>query len=104
MNKEDQDIEILNQISNAHVFWDKVISIKEIYSKNEYVYDLEIEKVHNYIADGVVVHNSQLLKRVSQVVPKARYVSGKGASGAGLTATVVKDEFIRGYALEAGAL
>ncbi len=47
---------------------------------------------------------SQLLKRISQVVPKARYISGKGASGAGLTATVVKDEFIRGYALEAGAL
>ncbi|AJF61408.1 TPA: minichromosome maintenance protein MCM [Candidatus Woesearchaeota archaeon] len=47
---------------------------------------------------------SQLLKRISQVVPKSRYISGKGASGAGLTATVVKDEFIRGYALEAGAL
>ena len=47
---------------------------------------------------------SQLLKRTSEIAPKGRYVSGKGASGAGLTATVVKDEFIRGYALEAGAL
>ncbi len=47
---------------------------------------------------------SQLLKRMSEIAPKARYVSGKGASGAGLTATVVKDEFIKGYALEAGAL
>jgi replicative DNA helicase Mcm len=47
---------------------------------------------------------SQLLKRISEIAPKARYVSGKGASGAGLTATVVKDEFIKGYALEAGAL
>ncbi|MEM2131135.1 MAG: minichromosome maintenance protein MCM [Candidatus Woesearchaeota archaeon] len=47
---------------------------------------------------------SQLLKRISQIVPKSRYVSGKGASGAGLTASVVKDDFIRGYALEAGAL
>lgn len=47
---------------------------------------------------------SQMLKRVSLVAPKSRYVSGKGASAAGLTATVVKDEFLRGYALEAGAL
>ncbi|NQU98391.1 minichromosome maintenance protein MCM [Candidatus Woesearchaeota archaeon] len=47
---------------------------------------------------------SQMLKRMSQIAPKARYVSGKGASGAGLTASVVKDEFLRGYALEAGAL
>jgi replicative DNA helicase Mcm len=47
---------------------------------------------------------SQMLKRASIVAPKSRYVSGKGASAAGLTASVVKDEFLRGYALEAGAL
>lgn len=47
---------------------------------------------------------SQLLKRISHVAPKARFVSGKGASGAGLTASVVRDEFLKGWALEAGAL
>lgn len=47
---------------------------------------------------------SQLLKRVSKIAPKARFVSGKGASGAGLTASVVKDDFLKGWALEAGTL
>ena len=47
---------------------------------------------------------SQLLKRAQTIAPKSRYVSGKGASGAGLTASVVKDEFLKGWALEAGAL
>jgi replicative DNA helicase Mcm len=47
---------------------------------------------------------SQLLKRISMVAPKSRFIGGKGASGAGITATVVKDEFLRGWALEAGAL
>jgi replicative DNA helicase Mcm len=47
---------------------------------------------------------SQLLKRMNHVAPKSRFVSGKGASGAGLTASVVKDEFLKGWALEAGAL
>jgi replicative DNA helicase Mcm len=47
---------------------------------------------------------SQLIKRAQLVAPKSRYVSGKGASGAGLTAAVVKDEFLKGWALEAGAL
>ncbi len=47
---------------------------------------------------------SQLLKRILNVAPKARFVSGKGASGAGLTASVVKDEFLSGWSLEAGAL
>jgi replicative DNA helicase Mcm len=47
---------------------------------------------------------SQLLKRVSLVAPKGRYVSGKGVSGAGITAAVVRDEFLGGWSLEAGAL
>ncbi len=47
---------------------------------------------------------SQLVRRMSVVAPKSRFVSGKGASSAGLTASVVKDEFLRGWALEAGAL
>ena len=47
---------------------------------------------------------SQMLTFISKVAPKARYVSGKGASGAGLTAAVVRDEFLKGWALEAGAM
>ncbi|PIN75900.1 AAA family ATPase [Candidatus Woesearchaeota archaeon CG10_big_fil_rev_8_21_14_0_10_37_12] len=47
---------------------------------------------------------SQLLKRMQVVAPKARYITGKGASGAGLSAAVVKDEFLQGWSLEAGAL
>jgi replicative DNA helicase Mcm len=48
---------------------------------------------------------SQLMKLISQIVPRGKYVSGKGVTGAGLTATVVKDEqFMGGWVLEAGAL
>ncbi|MBI2670714.1 ATP-binding protein [Candidatus Woesearchaeota archaeon] len=57
--------------------------------------------------NGIVCHNSgksQTLQFVAKAAPKGRFVSGRGASGAGLTATVVKDEFLRGFALEAGAM
>lgn len=47
---------------------------------------------------------SMLLKRIKVVAPKGRFISGKGVSGAGLTAAVVKDEFLGGWSLEAGAL
>ena len=47
---------------------------------------------------------STLLTFISKAAPKARYISGKGVSGAGVTAAVVRDEFLRGWALEAGAL
>lgn len=47
---------------------------------------------------------SQLLKRMCKISPNAQYTSGKGTSGCGLTATVVKDELLGGWTLEAGAL
>lgn len=48
---------------------------------------------------------SVLMKVVSGLIPRGRYVSGKGVTGAGLTATVVRDEeFLGGWVLEAGAL
>ena len=60
--------------------------------------------IHILLVGDPGAGKSVLLKRISFVAPKARFVSGKGASGAGLTAAVVKDEFLKGWALEAGAL
>jgi len=47
---------------------------------------------------------SEILKWVSQVTPRGLYTSGKKATGAGLTATAVRDEIGGGWTLEAGAL
>lgn len=60
--------------------------------------------IHVFLVGDPGTAKSQLLKYVSGLAPKARYVVGKSASGAGITATVVRDEFMRGWALEAGAL
>ena len=97
------ELDRLAQLVDADLFWDEIVDVERI-PHDGVVFDLEVAEVHNYIANGVVVHNSQLLKRIKNVAPKSRYVSGKGASGVGLTASVVKDEFLKGYSLEAGAL
>ncbi|MEM2121759.1 MAG: minichromosome maintenance protein MCM [Candidatus Woesearchaeota archaeon] len=47
---------------------------------------------------------SSILSRMSLVAPKSRLISAASATGVGFTATLVKDEFLKGYALEAGAL
>jgi len=60
--------------------------------------------IHILLVGDPGVSKTQLLKYVAGIAPKARYVSGKGSSAAGITASVVKDEFIRGWSLEAGAL
>lgn len=60
--------------------------------------------IHVLLIGDPGVAKSQLLKYISGIAPRGRYVVGKAASGAGITATVVKDEFLKGWALEAGAM
>lgn len=60
--------------------------------------------IHVLLVGDPGAAKSQMLKRMQKIAPKSRYVSGRGATGAGLTASVVKDEFLQGWSLEAGAL
>ncbi len=60
--------------------------------------------IHILLVGDPGAAKSSLLMYMSKAAPKARYVAGRSASSAGITATVVKDEFLRGWALEAGAI
>jgi replicative DNA helicase Mcm len=60
--------------------------------------------IHILLVGDPGVAKSVMLTFISAIAPKARYVSGKSATGAGLTATVVKDELLKGWSLEAGAM
>ena len=61
--------------------------------------------IHILLIGDPASGKSQLLKLVPEIVPRGKYVSGKGTTGAGLTATVTKDEqFMGGWVLEAGAM
>lgn len=60
--------------------------------------------IHVLMVGDPGVAKSVLLKFASTIGPKGRYVSGRAASAAGLTAAVIKDEFLKGWALEAGAM
>ncbi len=60
--------------------------------------------IHVLLVGDPGVAKSVTLKFISRIAPKGRYVSGKAATGAGLTAAVVKDEFLKGWSLEAGAM
>ena len=73
-----ENIKTLNLISDSDIFWDKIVKIELIKDHGyEYVYDLTVENSHNFIVNGLLVHN---------------------------TAAVVKDEFLKGWGLEAGAM
>lgn len=61
--------------------------------------------IHLLLIGDPASGKSQLMKLVPQIVPRGKYVSGKGVTAAGLTASVSKDEqFMGGWVLEAGAI
>jgi len=60
--------------------------------------------IHILLVGDPGVAKSVTLGFMADISPKGRYVVGKSASGAGLTATVVRDEYLRGWSLEAGAM
>ena len=60
--------------------------------------------IHILLVGDPGVAKSVTLIFMAEISPKGRYVVGKSASGAGLTATVVRDEYLRGWSLEAGAM
>lgn len=98
------ELETLKKIANSNIIWSKIKDIKTLEKKNEEVYDLSIPSTNTFVANGIGVHNSVTLKFISNIAPRGRYIVGKATTGAGITATVVKDEFLKGWALEAGAM
>ncbi len=61
--------------------------------------------IHILLVGDPSTAKSQIMKLTSTLIPRGKYASGTGVTGAGLTATVVKDEdFMGGWVLEAGAL
>jgi DNA polymerase-3 subunit alpha len=46
----------LERLATSDVFWDRVVSITPMGEQD--TYDLTVEKDHNFVADGLIVHNS----------------------------------------------
>ena len=74
--KPSESLCILEKLANSDIFWDEISSIEEIEGE-DFVYDITVEGEHSFVANGMIIHN---------------------------TATVVKNEAIGGWVLEAGAL
>lgn len=61
--------------------------------------------LHLLLVGDPATAKSQIMKLASTMIPRGKYASGTAVSGAGLTATVVREEkFVGGWVLEAGAL
>ena len=94
----------LESLSRSDVYWDRIIRIRRVEPEDEWVYDIEVPGSQNFIANGLVIHNSQFLKNASLISSRGLYTTGKGSTAAGLTAAVIREAATGGWTLEAGAL
>ena len=60
--------------------------------------------IHILLVGDFGTGKSNLGKSIIPLVPRARYVSGKGASAVGITASIVRDEITGNFGLQAGAM
>ena len=79
-----EDEHLRKLLEDSDIFWDRVVEIEEYKPEHKWVYDLQVPEHHNFIANDIFVHNSQLLRYVANLAPRAIYTSGKSSSAAGL--------------------
>ena len=50
----------LEVLADSDVYWDQVIAVEEFDSPYEWVYDLCVDEFHNFVAEDMIVHNSNV--------------------------------------------
>ncbi len=61
-----EKLEILRLLSESDVFWDEIRDVEMIEPEEEHVYDLTVAGSHNFVANGLVVHNTAAVIRDSE--------------------------------------
>jgi chromosome segregation protein len=59
--------EYLRLLANSDIYWDEIVSITKVYSE-KWVYDLSILGTHNFIAQDMIVHNSNIFDSMRWVL------------------------------------
>jgi replicative DNA helicase Mcm len=55
---EGDDKSLLDALVESDIYWDEIQSIEKTKPKDEWVYDLTVEGSHNFLANGIFVHNT----------------------------------------------
>jgi len=58
-NGNSENLKKLKSLAYSDIFWDEIIDIEEI-NGEEWVYDLSVEDHHNFVANNIFAHNSNI--------------------------------------------
>ncbi len=68
---QSQTLSVLQAISTSDIYWDEIVELESMQSKEKWVYDLCVENDHNFVANNFFVHNSNVLDALCFVLGKS---------------------------------
>lgn len=75
-NETEMLLEQAKNLAFSDIFWDRIVGIEEMGKKERFVYDLTVDTHNNFIANGIIVHNSSFLGAcMVQIMPKLRVLT-----------------------------
>lgn len=80
---ETESVNKLGLLANSDILWDEITEISEI-DGEEWVYDLCVEKDHNFIANNFIAHNSNITDAICFVLGRLSAKSMRAARASNL--------------------
>jgi chromosome segregation protein len=62
------ELDRLGVLANSDVYWDEVVSVEQVEPPDPWVYDLCVAETHNFVADNIIVHNSNVADAIRWVL------------------------------------
>lgn len=58
----------LKQLADSDLLWDQIAAVEVVAPETPWVYDLSVDETHNFVAENIIVHNSNVADAIKWVL------------------------------------
>ena len=68
LERASEHLQQLRTLATSDVYWDELVAVEEIVPPDPWVYDLCVAETHNFVAQNIIVHNSNIADSIRWVL------------------------------------